>query len=117
MLRLHFLNVGHGDSIILEEIVGTETHYAVIDSNHQGPGIPVALRKLRELGATRLSFMLLTHPHRDHYRGLLQILREYPNAIGSFFIFPLGEFVPNRIKSLSRHYIELCRRQDDEEIT
>jgi beta-lactamase superfamily II metal-dependent hydrolase len=117
MLRLHFLNVDHGDSIIIEHIGDDGIHYALIDSNQQGRGAPPALRKLQELGAERLSFIMLTHPHRDHFRGLSQILRAYHGKIGDFFVFPLGEFIPSRIRSLARQYLELCKRQDDEETT
>jgi beta-lactamase superfamily II metal-dependent hydrolase len=117
MLRIHFLNVEHGDAIVLEDENQGQRHFAVIDSNMKGDGDPPVLQKLRQLGADRLSFVLLTHPHRDHYRGLEKVLQAYDGRIGTFFIFPLGEFIPSRIRNLSRQYIEIAKRQDDDEVS
>lgn len=117
MLRIHFLNVEHGDAIVLEDETHGQRHFAVIDSNMKGDGDPPVLQKLRQLGAERLSFLLLTHPHRDHYRGLEKVLQAYKSKIGAVFIFPLGDFVPSRIRSLSRQYMEIAKRQDDDEVS
>jgi metal-dependent hydrolase (beta-lactamase superfamily II) len=65
MLKVHVLNVEHGDSIIVE----FNGSFGLIDSNRCGQRIP-ALEKLQALGAERLRFVALTHPHHDHYRGI-----------------------------------------------
>jgi competence protein ComEC len=42
------------------------------------------------MGVTRLDWLVLTHPHPDHLRGLLSIAREFP--IGEFWHGPVEEF-------------------------
>jgi glyoxylase-like metal-dependent hydrolase (beta-lactamase superfamily II) len=54
-------------------------------------GLARALHKLRDLGATALSFVCLTHPHADHYRGFKDIIAAYNGKIGNFFLFPWGK--------------------------
>ena len=118
MLTIHLLNVEHGDSIVLEhKNSDNEASFAVIDSNCRSGQSAPALIKLKELGAQKLSFVMLTHPHADHYRGLFQILQEYKGRIGQFLIFPIGEFIPSRIKQLSSRYQKLIESQDDAEVT
>jgi glyoxylase-like metal-dependent hydrolase (beta-lactamase superfamily II) len=67
MLTFHILNVLHGLSVVVEYKSEHDSFYGVIDSNSGAGETPKALVKLRELGATSLSFLCLTHPHRDHF--------------------------------------------------
>ena len=99
-LHVHVLNVGHGDSIILEYKRNDERVYGLIDSNSNAPTEPPALTRLKELGATGLSFVCLTHPHRDHYCGMYQILREYKGRINEFYTFPLARLSEKYVKGL-----------------
>jgi beta-lactamase superfamily II metal-dependent hydrolase len=84
-LTFYILNVGHGSSVVVEKQSATDRAFGVIDSNKQGAQTPKALRKLQQLGARRLSFLCLTHPHADHYRGMYDIIRAFPNAIDFFY--------------------------------
>lgn len=90
MLRIHILNVGHGDSIVLEH---SDEHgvksYGVIDSNCRPNTVPRALEVLKALGATRLSFVAITHPHADHYMGMQAILTHFSKRIDVLFTFPV----------------------------
>jgi beta-lactamase superfamily II metal-dependent hydrolase len=88
LLRIWVLNVGHGDSIVLDYTNGTERALGVIDSNRESlSATPPALGLLRELKATQLSFVLLTHPHADHFRGLYSILDSFP--VHTFYAYPM----------------------------
>ena len=40
-----------------------------------------ALEYLKSLGVKRLSFVILTHPHLDHYKGLEKIVQHYMGSI------------------------------------
>lgn len=117
MLNIHILNVDHGDSIILECQSATGTAYGLIDSNVRGDEEPRALTKLRQLGVDELSFICLTHPHRDHYRGLYRIMNEYRGRIGEFYTFPIGDLMPSRIKSLAKKYRRISEIQDNPDLT
>ena len=119
MLNVHILNVGAGDSIILEYKVGTDRAYGLIDSNTTGSEEPRALTKLRELGVDHLAFICLTHPHRDHYRGLYRIMNEYRGRIGELYTFPIGDLVHSRprLKTLAKKVRAIAALQDNPELT
>ncbi len=97
MLRLHVLNVEHGSSIVIEHDTGTEKAFGVVDSNlPSGVLEPKALTKLRQLGAQRLSFVCLTHPHKDHFKGLYEIIRAFRGSIDFFYSCPFGDLFRDR---------------------
>jgi len=105
LLTFHFLNVNHGDSIVIEYQNDIEKVFGVIDSNIVDPhSPPPALEKLKSLGAKKLSFIALTHPHADHYSGLSQIIDYYKNNISNFYSFPLDAFIPGRLKDIAKIY-------------
>jgi beta-lactamase superfamily II metal-dependent hydrolase len=113
-LTFHILNVGHGSSVVVEAETKTGRAFGVIDSNKQGTEPPKALRKLRELGATKLSFLCMTHPHADHFSGLYDIICAFPNAIDHFYSCPMGDLLLNqgRLKQLCEKLKKLCNCTD-----
>lgn len=72
-LTVHFLDVGQGDSELLQ-FAGKNI---LIDAGTQDTGPKVAAY-LRSHGVTSLDLVVATHPHEDHIGGLLTILREFP---------------------------------------
>lgn len=71
-LAVHFIDVGQGDSILIE---GPD--FAVlIDGGYKENGPDVA-DYLRARGITRLDLVVATHPHGDHIGGLIQVLLEF----------------------------------------
>lgn len=71
-LRVHFIDVGQGDSILIQVPNGTT---ALIDG---GSGNGMALAYLRQQGITRLDVVIATHPHEDHIGGLVQVMQAIP---------------------------------------
>jgi competence protein ComEC len=67
-LRLTFLDVGQGDSILLQVPEGA----VLVD---QGPPEAGVADQLHGLGVRRLAAVVLTHPQRDHIGGAEQVLR------------------------------------------
>lgn len=109
MLTIHILNVEQGDSVVLEYESGGQKHYGVIDSNiPDSSDTPPALAKLSALGAESLSFVVLTHPHLDHFDGLFDILHTYQGKVGTFFAYPLGHETPGRLNDLKNAYKNVC---------
>ncbi|WP_298254720.1 hypothetical protein [Bradyrhizobium sp.] len=113
MLTFHFLNVGHGSSTVVEFCHGGTTSFGVIDSNlRPGDREPRALEKLRELGATSLSFVSMTHPHKDHYLGLSAIFEAF--SVESFYSGPMGSLFQNRerLKKYAEKLLKVVNRTD-----
>ncbi len=63
-----FLDVGQGDSILLE----TPRARVLVD---QGPPEADVARQLRGMGVRSLSALVLTHPQRDHVGGAADVIR------------------------------------------
>jgi competence protein ComEC len=76
-LTVHFIDVGQGDSILLEH--GDDT--MLIDSGEIGKGDDVA-SYLKSEGIKSLNYVVATHPHSDHIGGMSVILNDFP--IGHF---------------------------------
>ncbi|HNB26076.1 MAG TPA: hypothetical protein PLR41_03900 [Alphaproteobacteria bacterium] len=119
MLRFHFLNVLHGSSIVIEyHPVGAAASFGVVDSNARENDPVPALEKLQSLGAEALSFVALTHPHRDHYSGMHRLLQAFQGKIDQFICFPFGGLFasPNRLKKYANILKQLLLQGDDPEI-
>lgn len=96
MLTFYILNVEHGLSVVIEYRKDRLSSYGVVDSNTGAGDTPKALLKLRQLGAKELSFIGLTHPHRDHFSGLYEIIKEFRGRISAFYSFPMGDLLVHK---------------------
>lgn len=82
-LKVHFIDVGAGDGILIQYGNGNTAQYALIDAG------PVYYERtdqqkintsdrvhqyLKKQGIKHLKFVLLTHPHQDHIGGMIKIL-------------------------------------------
>jgi competence protein ComEC len=72
-LTVHFLDVGQGDSILLQ----FNGKNVLIDGGEQEMG-PRVQSYLRDQGVSSLDLVVATHPHSDHIGGLLTILKSFP---------------------------------------
>ena len=117
MLIFYVLNVGHGSSIVVEFENQNGRHFGVIDSNASAETAPRALAKLKERGADRLSFLCLTHPHKDHFSGLYAIVVAFSGRIDHFYSCPFGDLLANRsrLKRLGEKLKLLQDRTDSQE--
>jgi competence protein ComEC len=71
-LRVHFIDVGQGDSILIQA-PGGQT--ALIDGGYDNA---LALAYLQAQGIGRIDVMIASHPHADHIGGLVTILKSMP---------------------------------------
>jgi competence protein ComEC len=69
-LRLSVLDVGQGDSIVLQVPEGA----IVVD---QGPPEANVARQLGRIGVRRIAMLVLTHPQRDHVGGAERVLETH----------------------------------------
>jgi beta-lactamase superfamily II metal-dependent hydrolase len=74
VFRIHFLDVGHGDTIILQFDNGRT--YLVDYSETVGKILPMDY--LSTLGVEELETVVVTHPHRDHFRGIHRLFEAIP---------------------------------------
>ena len=72
-LIVHFLDVGQGDSILLQ----FNNKNVLIDGGDQDAG-PIVKSYLRSHGVKSLDLVVATHPHEDHIGGLLTVLNDFP---------------------------------------
>lgn len=72
-LTVHFLDVGQGDS----ELLQFNGKNVLIDGGDQDAG-PKVESYLRDHGVSSLDLVVATHPHSDHIGGLLTVLKDFP---------------------------------------
>jgi competence protein ComEC len=70
--RVHFIDVGQGDAILIQTSDGRNV---LIDGGDTGTGV---VPYLESVGVQQIDLMIATHPHADHIGGLVQVLRTYP---------------------------------------
>ena len=78
-MRVHFIDVGQGDSIFLESPNGKTM---LVDGGVKGAGQKV-VSYLKELGVNKLDIVVATHPDADHIGGLIPVLNSID--IGQFY--------------------------------
>ncbi len=78
-LRVHFIDVGYGDAILLHDGAG---HAILIDggsgAHEDDHGRLTVLPYLHTLGITQLDAVICTHSHPDHAGGLVDVVRTLP---------------------------------------
>lgn len=83
LLRVHFVDVGQGDAIWIQGPAGECTPEGLNIIIDGGPDTGKANRLITYLEAYKLKagsivdYAILTHPHDDHYPGMLDVLANY----------------------------------------
>ena len=70
--RVHFIDVGQGDSVLIE----TDSGSMLIDAGERNQG-QVVINYIKSLGITELEYVIGTHPHSDHIGGLSDVILEF----------------------------------------
>ena len=71
-MELHFLKITWGDIIILK----SDDEVALVDTGYDGNFNEIS-DYLDKLNVKKISFILLTHFHRDHYGSIAPIVKKY----------------------------------------
>ncbi len=84
-LKVYFLDVGHGDCILIQtpddRLKGNEFAEGLvilIDGGEEKMGREIVLPFLKNLGIDTIHQLIATHFHSDHIGGLLPVLESYP---------------------------------------
>lgn len=72
-LIVHFIDVGQGDSILLE----SKGEFALVDGGEYSER-QVVVSYLSNQGVKDLDFIISTHPHSDHCGSLSEVIRNFP---------------------------------------
>lgn len=73
-LRVHFIDVGHGDSVLIETPKGKSV---LIDGGQQDAGTKL-VDYLNQADIEEIDLMVATHPHFDHIGGLINVMKNFP---------------------------------------
>lgn len=73
IIEVHFIDVGQGDSILIE----TKDSAMLIDAGENEKGIDV-VNYLQSQNIKKLDYLVGTHPHSDHIGGLDDVLNSLP---------------------------------------
>ncbi|MDP2366434.1 MAG: hypothetical protein Q8M94_21995, partial [Ignavibacteria bacterium] len=102
-IKIHTINVGHGDSLIIEINNSAKNYYIVIDCHNPNKnGESPTLTFLKQKEINELDFVFLTHADRDHFSGMYQLLDYFSKdgrKIGDFVIPTLDYRYTNPITS------------------
>lgn len=71
-LKVYFLDVGQGDSILAE----ADGNFMLIDAGEREQGETV-ISYLKKQGVKKLNYVIGTHPHSDHIGGLEAVIKEF----------------------------------------
>jgi competence protein ComEC len=77
--QVDFINVGQGDSILLQDGSGFDV---LIDGGRSAAG-PIVTQYLRDHGVDTLEVMVATHADADHIGGLIDVLEANDITVGS----------------------------------
>jgi len=95
-LTIHVIGAGKGESIILEM---PDRKWGVVDcyaSSVTDKTTNQTLSFLQRKNVEGLEFLCLTHPHEDHYRGMVHLIKQFNGNILRFWRFtprPLAQVV------------------------
>ncbi|WP_053955462.1 ComEC/Rec2 family competence protein [Inediibacterium massiliense] len=71
-LKVHFIDVGQADSILIQN----EDHNMLIDAGNNGDG-DLVVNYLKKQGIEKLDYVVGTHPHEDHIGGLDDVIDNF----------------------------------------
>lgn len=100
-LTVHFLDVGQGDSILLE----TDGKSMLVDAGESDQG-KVVTAYLQDQGISTLDYVVATHPHSDHIGGMNEILNN----------FQVEHFVDSGYPHTSKTYEDMLTTIDQKNI-
>lgn len=104
-LRVHILDVGQADCILIQ---GPEKTM-VIDGGESKNAAGI-IRYLEDQGVEQIDYFLNTHPHADHLGGIVQVMKALPPK--EFFYHP----VPEQYTPTTRIYQNLLQHLVDNKI-
>ncbi|MAX71366.1 MAG: hypothetical protein CMC76_09745 [Flavobacteriaceae bacterium] len=108
MVNITFKNVGQGDSIIIEWKEGSLYKIGIIDCNQISSSDNPVLDHIIDTETKEIEFILLSHPHKDHYSGFLSLIKYcIENQIVIKRFLHTGIVSIDYLKAASRSVVEI----------
>lgn len=79
-IKVHFIDVGQGDSIFLELTANRTMLIDASESKYSG----TIINYIKNLGYKKIDYVVATHPHADHIGGMEDVIRTFD--IGSVYM-------------------------------
>ncbi len=73
-LEVSFLDIGQGDSILISYL---HRYQILIDGGPDGKKVLTELSKVMPFMDSKIEVVIITHPDRDHFSGLLDVVKKY----------------------------------------
>jgi len=73
-LEVSFLDIGQGDSILISYL---HRYQILIDGGPDGKKVLTELSKVMPFMDNKIEVVIITHPDRDHFSGLLDVVKKY----------------------------------------
>jgi competence protein ComEC len=99
---IHFIDVGQGESILIQL---PNQQNMLIDAGDNNKG-SVVVDYLKELGISRIDYLLATHPHADHIGGMDDVIKE----------FDIGDIYMPKVAHTTKTYMDLLEAIDDKNL-
>lgn len=101
LLKIHVLNVGQGDSILIET---PDKHNILIDTGPQLYNYISTRDKiipyLKRLGYNKIDMIIITHPHMDHAGGLKYLIENF--NVSRIFVYEKPDSIDYAYEYLSK---------------
>ncbi|NLO09149.1 MAG: MBL fold metallo-hydrolase [Clostridiales bacterium] len=91
-LKVHFIDVGQGDAILIQ----SDDSHILIDAGERHAS-DTLIGYLKDNGVTKLDYVIGTHPHSDHIGGLANVINN----------FQIGKIIMSNAVSTSKTFEEL----------
>lgn len=112
-LEVYYLNVGQADSIFIKD----QDKNMLIDAGNNEDGQNI-VNYLKEMGISKIDYVIGTHAHEDHIGGMDDIIRNF--EIGNFYMpdaVTTTKTFEDVLDSLEEKSLEINIPKEDEEIT
>lgn len=91
-LKVHFIDVGQGDSIFIH----TNSAAMLIDAGNNGDGSKI-VNYIKKQGFNKLDYVIFTHPHADHIGGAVDVVNS----------FEIGKIIMPKVEHTTQTYENL----------
>lgn len=107
-ISAHFIDVGHGDAIVVELREEDSRYIMLIDAGPELEDNPV-VSYLEDMNVSRIDLMVATHPHQDHIGGMVDVINnfEITKVIDSGIDSVESDYYLDYIAALEENNIEM----------
>ncbi|MBP0981743.1 MAG: MBL fold metallo-hydrolase [Oscillospiraceae bacterium] len=99
LMKLDVIDVGQGSGALLQVFADGETRNIMIDAGERTAQKAVSSH-LKKADVDKLDLVIITHPHTDHFGGILQALKDY--EVGEVWL----PFVSEELTPTNSTYID-----------